>query len=95
MLSGYNLFMTPQIPPELRQAIDEREGKPVYVVDAERQKTYVLLSAELYDRIRGLFGDDDMTPDDFLPATAAALRDVLHAPGMEKYDDYDAHRPQR
>jgi hypothetical protein len=87
--------MTPQISPELRQAIDECKGQPVYVVDAERQKMYVLLSAELYDCIRGLLGDDDVTPDDFLPATVAALRDLLDAPGMEKYDDYNAHRPLR
>jgi hypothetical protein len=86
--------MIPEISPQLRQAIDDQNGKPVYIVDAERNKTYVLLSAELYDRIRGLFGADDMTPDDFLPATVAALHDVLDAPGMEKYDDYDAHRPK-
>jgi hypothetical protein len=84
--------MTAQISPELRQAIDEQKGKPVYVVDAERQKTYVLLPAELYDRIRSLLADEEMTPDDFLPATVEALKEIFDAPGMEKYDNYDAYR---
>jgi len=39
---------------------------------------------------------DDSEPDvrEFLPLAHDAFKDAWDAPGMEAYDDYDAHRKQ-
>ena len=50
--------MSTILTPEQRQAIDEQHGQPVYVVDPDRQQTFVLLSAEDYLRVRPLLQRD-------------------------------------
>jgi hypothetical protein len=42
--------MTPELSREQRQAIDEQQGAPVYIVDLERRETFVLLSSTEFDR---------------------------------------------
>lgn len=44
--------MTPELTRELRQAIDETNGQPVYIVDSDRHETYVLLTSADFDRVR-------------------------------------------
>lgn len=46
--------MTPQLTDEMRRALDEQEGKPLHVVDPVTNAPYVLIRAELYDRVRPL-----------------------------------------
>jgi len=46
--------MAPKITPEIRKAIDDQHGKPVYVVDADRHQTFVLLSSDDFQRVRRL-----------------------------------------
>ena len=46
--------MTPTITQEQRQAIDEHNGNPVYVVDKDREQVFVLLSSDDYQRIKPL-----------------------------------------
>jgi len=55
--------MTPTITPEQRRAIDERHGRPVFVVDPDRSETFVLLTGADYDRVRGLLGTTDISGD--------------------------------
>jgi len=56
--SFYNLWytshMTPKLTHEQRQAIEERHGQPVYVVDSDRHETYVLLTSSDFDKVRQL-----------------------------------------
>jgi hypothetical protein len=46
--------MTPSITAEQREAIDLHNGQPVFVVDADRHETFVLLSDHDYERVRSL-----------------------------------------
>ena len=52
--------MTP-IAPELRQAIEQAGQRPVRLEDPETNQVYVLLTGELYERIRTLI-DDEVSP---------------------------------
>lgn len=44
--------MTPRLSEDQRQAIEERGGAPVYVVDATSNASYVLLRAEQFEKMR-------------------------------------------
>ncbi len=67
--------MTTRLSDDLRQAVEERGGAPVYVVDSTTNATYVLMRAEQFEKLRaGLGGDDieamypllaDIEPDDW------------------------------
>jgi hypothetical protein len=67
--------MTARLSDELRQAIDERGGAPVYVVDATTNASYVLMRAEPFQKISALIDGDgveamypllaDIEPDDW------------------------------
>lgn len=48
--------MPPEITPEIRKAIDEQSGKPVYVIDADRRETFVLLTSDDFERVEALLG---------------------------------------
>jgi hypothetical protein len=67
--------MTTKLSDELRQAIVERGGAPVYVVDATTNAGYVLMRAEQFQKISALVDGDgveamypllaDIQPDDW------------------------------
>jgi hypothetical protein len=67
--------MTTKLPDDLRQAIEERGGAPVSIVDATTKASYVLMRAEQFEKIRAITdGEDvetmypllaDMEPDDW------------------------------
>jgi hypothetical protein len=85
--------MTPKLSIEQRKAIDEQHGGPVFVVDSDTQVQYVLLPAEIYQRIQALISDDTFDIRETYPlqenaAGAAGWDD----PDMDDYNDYDAHR---
>ena len=40
------------ITPELRQAIEQAAGAPVQITDPETQAAYIIVKAEVYERIR-------------------------------------------
>lgn len=46
--------MNTKLTPEQRLALDQQQGKPVYVIDEDRQEAFVLLPADDYERIRSL-----------------------------------------
>lgn len=57
--------MTPKLSSEQRQAIEEHGGTPVYVVDSDSDRNYVLLRAEQYETPKARTGDveaDDLYP---------------------------------
>ena len=41
----------------------------------------------------GPAGGDEFDPNEFMPLVHEALADDIDAPGMELYDNYDAHCP--
>ncbi len=50
--------MTIKLSDELRQAVEECGGAPVYVVDATTNASYVLMRAEQFEKISALVDGD-------------------------------------
>lgn len=48
--------MTPRITQEQRAAIDDHPGEPIYVVDPDREQTYVLLTSADFNKVRPMLG---------------------------------------
>lgn len=85
--------MTTNLTDEMRQALAEHPERPLYMVDATTQKSYVLLPAGVYQKVQAfLFDDGEPNPDEFMTLANEALQEDWNAPGMEAYDDYDRHR---
>lgn len=58
--------MTPKLSPEQRQAIDEHNGQPIFVVDPDRQQQFILLSAadvRVRDLLTDTSSDDEWTDE--------------------------------
>jgi hypothetical protein len=58
--------------PEQRRAIGEAGDEPVPIVDPETHMTYLIIKAEVYDRLRLLGEEEEIDPsffeiDDFEP----------------------------
>ncbi len=59
--------------PEQRSAIEEAGDRPVPIIDPETQQTYVLIKAEVFERLRESSEEEEIDPsffeiDDFEPA---------------------------
>jgi hypothetical protein len=52
--------MTTRLSDDLRQAVEERGGAPVYVVDSATNAAYVLMRAEQFERLKVLLDGDDI-----------------------------------
>jgi hypothetical protein len=87
--------MTPRITDDLRQAIEERGGAPLYVEDAANQR-YVLMRAEQFEKVKALFGDAEGEDVRALyPLIEQSFgRAGWDDPEMDDYNDYDARRPR-
>lgn len=83
-----------KLSPEQREAIQQRPGMPIYVVDAETGAEYALVQAEAFQRVQALLVGGDFDPNEFMPLVHEAVAEDLDAPGMDLYDDYDSHRPK-
>jgi hypothetical protein len=86
--------MSPKVIDDLRQAIDEQGGAPVYVGDAATKAKYVLLRAEEYETLRALFvEDEEVDPRELYPLTAkTAAAAGWDDPEMDIYNDFEAHK---
>ena len=84
--------MTPRLSEDQRQAIEERGGAPVYVVDAETNKSYVLMPAVEYEKVKSYlqdlfdpseaypFVDQVMAEDDTNDPTLASYQNLPNRP---------------
>ena len=85
--------MTPILTTDQRQAIQETGGKPVYLVDADTNISYVLLRADEYAKIQEFIGDEaESGPRAMYDAIDETFREGWDDPAMDAYDDYDAHQ---
>jgi hypothetical protein len=71
MESRRAIMMT--LSPEQRQVIGEVGDRPVSVIDPETHQTYLIIKAEVYDRLRSRCEEEEIDPsffeiDDFEPA---------------------------
>ena len=79
------------MPSELKLAIEAAQGRPVEIVDGDRH--YILIRAELYERLQDLFADSSLSPEE----RAGLLRDAGRRagwddPAMDVYNDLDPRR---
>jgi len=51
--------MTIELTDEQRQALGGQSDEPVQVIDPRTKETYVLLRAELYERLKGLLEEEE------------------------------------
>jgi hypothetical protein len=67
------------IPAELRQAIERAGNEPVCIEDPQTRAAYVLLKADVYERMRAVMEAEEIDPsyfeiDDFEPARLAEVQ---------------------
>lgn len=78
-----------EITPEVRHAIEVSGGEPPRLVDPETNTTYVLLKADIYERIRALIEPDDgLQPDEMASVMWDVMKDEWDDPEMDVYDNY-------
>jgi len=79
------------IPKELQQAVRESQGQPIHLADPETKAEYVMLPAEVYDRLSNLIYDDNPLTDQEKQALLikAGLRAGWNDPEMDVYDELD------
>ena len=79
---------------EQRQALADRPGELVEIVDEVSQARFVLLPAEQFDRIKALLTTDEFDVRETYAAQSAALAAAgWDDPELDIYNDYDAYRP--
>ena len=79
---------------EQRTALEQQAGAPLYVNDPLTQLQYVLIPAEVYQRVRGLIEADDFDVAETYVAQERALAEAgWDDPALDAYNDYDSHRP--
>jgi hypothetical protein len=79
---------------EQRQQLRQANGTEVRLRDSQAGREYVILPAEIYDRLRALLYDDgDWTPEEQLSLLAeSGKRAGWDDPEMDVYDNYDENR---
>lgn len=87
--------MTASRSDEQQREIARGGNGPIRVIHPTTHKEYVLLAAELFDRVKSIFDDDQFgVIDSYAAQSAAAGGAGWDDPEMDVYDSYDAHRPQ-
>ena len=86
--------MSIELTEPLQQALDAATGEPLRVVDPRTQECYVLLRAEVYDRLKALVYDDSPPSEEERRRQLAASgeRAGWTDPEMDVYDNYDENR---
>jgi hypothetical protein len=78
--------------PDLSQALQQAAGAPLTVVDPQTRTKYVVMRADVYERVKSLFEADDLTADEKrLLLAESGKRAGWADPEMDDYDDYDSH----
>jgi hypothetical protein len=72
---------------EQRNLLKQRSGEPLRLVDPDTNQEYVLLPADVYDRLQSIL--TDLSPRDLYPALHRALLDEgWDDPHMDEYNRY-------
>ena len=81
---------------EQRQAVSEYPDEPLRLMDATTQQAYVLVQAEVYDRLKGLLYEDGEYPtSESYPLVDEVLaKEGWDDPIMDVYDDFAAKEGQ-
>ncbi|HJT35230.1 MAG TPA: hypothetical protein VJ783_24610 [Pirellulales bacterium] len=79
-----------QLTQEQSSAVRAAEETPVRMVDPDTNIEYVLLRADVYERVRHLF--DDSEADAFLAQIESAAAAGWDDPALDVYNDLDPRR---
>jgi hypothetical protein len=75
------------------KALDAEADEPVRIIDPRTNRTYVLLSFDVYERIKALFEDAPVTKDEQRSILAAAgKRAGWDDPEMDIYNELDPRK---
>jgi hypothetical protein len=79
-----------------RQAI-AASPQPAHLVDPQTMRNYVLIPADVYERLKSmLYDDSEWTADDMRQLLAqSAEGNGWNEPGMDAYDRYDEERQKQ
>lgn len=81
--------MTISLPEALRQVVKEQATEPIRMVDPGTNEEYILVRAEVYERLGKLM---DIDPSDAYPLVDEAFREGWSDPKMADYDDYESRK---
>jgi hypothetical protein len=73
---------------EAQQRALDTEPEPRRMVDPRTETTYVLVRADVYERLKSLLGED-FTPSEAYPAIDHAFAEGWDDPRMDDYDRYE------
>lgn len=81
-----------QLTPQQHAAVEESPGEPIRAIDPATNAEYVLVRADVYDRLRVIFTDDQTWGQD----TYAAAMEVFARDGWDDHrmDVYDSLPPK-
>ena len=68
-----------------------QHGEPMRFVDSELGQEFVVVRADVFDRVRLLFDDSDLAPNETLPLIWQSMKDDWEVPAMDVYDNYPMH----
>jgi hypothetical protein len=79
---------------EQHLALVQNGTEPVRAIDPTTHEEYVLVRAEVYERLKTLLTDDpDWVRDAYSAAMEVFARDGWNDPRMDVYDSLDPRRP--
>jgi hypothetical protein len=78
------------MPPEIVQAVEASAGQPVRLTNPNTNTEYVLIRAEVFDRVKELFYDDsEFDPREAYPLVDRVMaEDDANDPTLESYQQY-------
>jgi hypothetical protein len=77
---------------EQRQAMGQNGEALLRALDPDTDTTYVLITEEVYTRLRGLCGEEQFVHDMYLPAMEVFGKEGWDDPVMDIYNDLDPRR---
>lgn len=69
-----------------------KQGEPLRFTDAHVGQEFVVLRADVFDRVKLLFDDDDFDCREALPMVWQAMKEDWEDPAMDVYDQ-DPEQP--
>ena len=75
------------IGPEVRRAIEESGAEPPRLLDPLTNSEYVLLRADVYDRLRAILDVEDPTAEELATHMWNVMKDEWEDPAMDAYDE--------
>jgi len=76
-----------QLTQQQHDAVEESPGQPIRAIDPATNAQYVLVRADVFDRLRMIFSDDQTWGQDtYAAAMEAFARDGWDDPRMDVYD---------